>query len=126
MVPQALAMSSLRHPSAFILTPQSHQLIRHQRDQHIFDGPYWICHSHHSTGLFTKKRPQFTARRTFVKFVRLGHNYLTACGVVPSSRIILQIRRHSLIPFLPQIGRLFDLWFDRPVDHDREIENENR
>jgi hypothetical protein len=55
-------------------------------NQHIFDRPHCICHETCSPGLIEKKRPQFTALRAFVKFVWLSHNYLTACGVLPSSR----------------------------------------
>jgi hypothetical protein len=81
MVPQALAMSSLRHPSAFILTPQPRHLIRQQRYQHVIDHPHSIRHEHYSPGLSTKKRAQFTALRAFVNFRFRGElsNTLRGC-----------------------------------------------
>jgi hypothetical protein len=37
MVPQALAMSSLRHPSAFILTPQARHIHQQQQHSQVFE-----------------------------------------------------------------------------------------
>jgi hypothetical protein len=38
MVPQALAMSSSRHPSAFILTPQARHIHQQQQQHQMFEA----------------------------------------------------------------------------------------
>jgi pimeloyl-ACP methyl ester carboxylesterase len=49
-----------------------------------------------------KKRPQFTALRAFVKLVRLIHNCLTACGVVPNvEETAAEYDTEVLLPKIP-------------------------
>jgi hypothetical protein len=62
MVPQALAMSSLRHPSAFILTPHARPIHQQQQHSQVFEAME-VGHARLSAWNMAQKRAVYLSLR---------------------------------------------------------------